>query len=172
MKAKGSCWILWLICPAIALNVHKGYFCHRLLWWMDLWALSSNRWADPPFHPLPVFNILFICLIFLYVRLFDKRLWANIWLLCRLIVLVIDRGALRSWEIICLVASVCPPVCPSTLCILHYVLAAEWSIYGLGVPSAKEKHHDTWNTAQDLCGFVSNQGTFAIKELRAAVGGF
>ena len=40
---------------------------------------------------------------------------------------------------------------------------AEWSKYGLGLPSAKENHHDTWNTAQDFCLFVSNQETFAIK---------
>ncbi len=56
--------------------------------------------------------------------------------------------------------------------ILHYAHAAEWSIYGLGLPSAKENHHDTWNTVQDLYVFVSNQVTFAIKELRPAVGGF
>ncbi len=38
-----------------------------------------------------------------------------------------------------------------------------WSIYGLGLPSAKENDHDTWNIVQDLCVFVSNQETFAIK---------
>ncbi len=53
--------------------------------------------------------------------------------------------------------SICPSVYPSIRQRSHgYVHAAEWSIYGLGV----------------LCVFVSNQGTFAIKELRAAVGGF
>ncbi len=36
-------------------------------------------------------------------------------------------------------------------------------MYGLGLPCAKENHHDTWNTVQDLCVFVSNQETFAIK---------
>ncbi len=44
--------------------------------------------------------------------------------------------------------------------------AAEWSIYELGLLSAKENHDDTWNTVQDLCLFVSNHGnqeTFPIK---------
>ena len=45
-----------------------------------------------------------------------------------------------------------------------YACGVEWSIYGLGVPSAKENLHDTWNTAQDLCLFVSNQEMFAIKD--------
>ncbi len=26
-----------------------------------------------------------------------------------------------------------------------------------------ENHHDTWNTVQDLCVFVSNQETFAVE---------
>ena len=46
---------------------------------------------------------------------------------------------------------------------LHYACGVEWSMYGLGLPSAKENLHDTWNAAQDLCLFVSNQETFAIK---------
>ncbi len=54
-------------------------------------------------------------------------------------------------------------VCWPRICILHYAHAADWSIYGLGLPSAKENHHDTWHTVQDLCVFVNNQGTFAIK---------
>ncbi len=60
---------------------------------------------------------------------------------------------------------ICSPawtVWPLT-CILHYAHAAEWSIYGLGLQSAKENHHDTWHTVQDLCAFVSGHETFAIK---------
>ncbi len=49
---------------------------------------------------------------------------------------------------------------------------AEWSIYGLSLPSAKENHHDTWNTAQDLCLFVSNQETFVIKSCAHRSGAF
>ncbi len=45
----------------------------------------------------------------------------------------------------------------------HYARVAEWLIYGLGLPSASENHHDTWDTVQDPCVFVSNQETFAIK---------
>ncbi len=60
---------------------------------------------------------------------------------------MIDREAR---EIIRLVASVRPPVCPF-VCLFM------------------QKHHDTWDTVQDLCVFVSNQGTFAI---RTAVRGF
>ncbi len=48
----------------------------------------------------------------------------------------------------------------------------EWSIYGLGLPSAKENHHDMWNTAQDLCLFVSNQEMFAIKSCAQRSGAF
>ena len=57
--------------------------------------------------------------------------------------------------------------------ILHYAHAAEWSIYGIGLPSAKENRHDTWNTVQDLCVFV-NWWSWNIRdqELRAVVGGF
>ncbi len=29
------------------------------------------------------------------------------------------------------------------LCILHYMHGVEWSIYGLGLLSAKENNHDT-----------------------------
>ena len=58
------------------------------------------------------------------------------------------------------------------MCILHYMHGAEWSIYGLGLPSAKENHHDTWNTAQDLCLLVSNQETFAIKSCAQQQGAF
>ncbi len=54
----------------------------------------------------------------------------------------------------------------------HYTHGTEWLIYGLGLSSAEENHHDTWNTAQDLCLVVNNQETVAIKELCAAVGGF
>ena len=36
----------------------------------------------------------------------------------------------------------------------------------------QRSHAKTWNTTQDLCLFVSNQETCAIKELRAAVGDF
>ena len=50
--------------------------------------------------------------------------------------------------------------------------AAEWLIYGLGLPSAKENHHDTWNTVQDLCLFVSNQEMFAIKRCAQQSGAF
>ncbi len=78
-------------------------------------------------------------------------------------VIFIDR---KAREIIRLVASVRPSVCQ------HYASGAEWSIYGLGVPSAKQHHHDTLNTVQDLCVFVSNKGKFGIQEPRAAVGGF
>ncbi len=39
----------------------------------------------------------------------------------------------------------------------------EWLIYELDLPDAKENHQDTWNTVQDLCLFVSNQGMFTIK---------
>ena len=66
----------------------------------------------------------------------------------------IDRGASRSWEIIRLVASVRLSVCPSADAL------------------TQQKHHDTWNTVKDLCVFVSNQGAFTIKDLRAAVEGF
>ncbi len=59
----------------------------------------------------------------------------------------IDREAR---EIILSVASVRPSVC-----VFVYAL----------------NHHDTWNTVQDLCVFVNNQETFAIKSC-AAVGGF
>ncbi len=43
--------------------------------------------------------------------------------------------------------------------ILHYGHAAEWLIYGLGLPSAKENHHDTWNTVQ---AFYSGWYTFKL----------
>ena len=49
---------------------------------------------------------------------------------------------------------------------------AEWSIYGPGLPSANKNHHDTWNTAKDLCLFVSNQETFAIKSCAQRSGAF
>ncbi len=56
----------------------------------------------------------------------------------------------KQREIIRLVASVCPFVCLfvclftlSRLNRLTYMHGAEWSIYGLGLPSAREKHHDT-----------------------------
>ena len=35
-----------------------------------------------------------------------------------------------------------------------------------------ENHHDTWNTVQDLCGFVSNQEMFAIKSCAQRSGAF
>ncbi len=49
--------------------------------------------------------------------------------------------------------------------IIHLVvsLSVRLRIYGLGLPSAKKNHHDTWNTVQDLCAFVSNQETFTTK---------
>ncbi len=37
------------------------------------------------------------------------------------------------------------------------------SVYAL--ENTQQKHHDIWNTVQDLCVFVSNQGAFAIKSL-------
>ncbi len=55
---------------------------------------------------------------------------------------------------------------------LHYACGAEWSIYGLGLLSAKENCHDTWNTAKDLCLFVSNQETLAIKSCAQRSGAF
>ncbi len=57
-------------------------------------------------------------------------------------------------------------------CDLRYACGAEGSIYGLGLPSAKENHHDTWNTAQELCLFVSNQETFTIKSCAQRSGAF
>ncbi len=36
----------------------------------------------------------------------------------------------------------------------------------------QQNHHDPWNTVQDLCVFVSNQGAFTIKDPHAAVEGF
>ena len=56
--------------------------------------------------------------------------------------------------------------------ILHYAHPAEWSIYGLGLLSAKENHQDTWNTVQDFCVFVSNRETFAIKSCAQQSGAF
>ena len=65
-------------------------------------------------------------------------LYATSYRMTKIVVVFIDR---KAREIIRLVASVCLSVCQS-ICILHYVHAAEWSIDGLGVPSAKQKHHD------------------------------
>ena len=50
--------------------------------------------------------------------------------------------------------------------------AAEWLIYGLSLPSAKENHHNTWNTIQDLCVFVSNQEMFTINSCAQRLGAF
>ncbi len=91
--------------------------------------------------------------------------------------LFIDREA---EEIIRFVASVRPSV-RLFVCLLvgallfeplHYACGAEWSIYGLGLPSAKENHHDTWNTAQDLWFFFSNNEMFAIKGCAQRSGAF
>ena len=55
-------------------------------------------------------------------------------------------------------------------CILHYACAAKWSIYGLGLPSAKENHRDTWNTVQDLCVFISNQDSLRSRTAHSGRG--
>ena len=66
--------------------------------------------------------------------------------------------------------SVHPPVRPSVRLFVCALLLKPCDLWPWFL--AKEKHHDAWNTVQNLCVFVSNQGTFAIKELRAAIGGF
>ncbi len=35
--------------------------------------------------------------------------------------------------------------------------------HGLGLPGAKENHHDRWNTVHNLSVFVSNQGKSIIQ---------
>ena len=60
----------------------------------------------------------------------------------RVTLVFIDREAR---QIIRLAASVCPSVRPSVCLLVGTLLLepyAEWSIYGLGVPRAKQKHHD------------------------------
>ena len=43
-------------------------------------------------------------------------------------------------------------------CVLYYVHSTERSILGLGLPRAALDNLDTWNTVQDICMFVSDQG--------------
>ena len=82
----------------------------------------------------------------IYTILIYDLLWFELWIESFIsfvsIVLIVDC---KAREIIHLVASVCLSVR------LFFCLCS------------KENHHDTWNTVQDFCVFVSNQETFAIE---------